>query len=177
MTTSNRRGNARDEEGITLVEQIVVMAVTLIVLGGLALVFINMWRAQSNVDSTTFSTARGQQIGEQIERAVRNAEAVRVDDGGNTLRVHTRLPGAAACQAWSVSGSDLRVASGMGPLGSPTTWAAWTSNLAPLPSGAHFTGDADGLEYAFRFQTSGAPVDISGESYARTASDVSAPCW
>lgn len=179
MSTRPRR-RALGEEGVTLVELILYSMITMLVLSGLTMIFINMWNAQSDVETVTHSTARGQQVGAQIERAVRNAEAVQVSDAGRTLRVHTTLGGGLACQAWSVDDGTLYIDSGTGPLaasGSWGDWAEWGRDLVNVPGTEFFAGDASGLSYAFRFTTTGAPVDIAGEAHARSSTGGTAPCW
>src|SRR6186713_108319 len=62
-----------DDAGLGLIELIVALLVSSVVLIAVATILVNSWLTQQDVTSTTEATTRGQLIGQNIERAMRNA--------------------------------------------------------------------------------------------------------
>ena len=75
-------GGRGKDAGLSLIELIVSVVVSMIVLAGIATVFVNSWLAQSDVLSTSEATNRGQLVGSAVEKAMRNALYFEVLEGG-----------------------------------------------------------------------------------------------
>lgn len=169
------------EAGLSLVELIVVILITGIFMGAVAMIFVNSWRTQEDVVSVSEATDRGQLVSSAVERAVRNAVAVDVSnaDGGTTLRVRTTLGGALACQGFFLVDGGSHWTTGPGALGAtPSAWPAWTDGVVQQGSNPFFVLTADGVvEYAFDVTTESSPVRFRGEVSPRSLAEGSSPCW
>ena len=184
MTT----GTHDDDAGLGLIELIVTIVVSTIVIVAMGMIFINSWRAQEQVISTTEATNRGQVVASMIERAMRNALDFEVRQGGieasagDALYVRTSLAGSLQCQAFQLTegaepdfGSVL-LATSDSALPAP---APWKSGIAKQGTIAYFQESAAGtLTYTFRIETDASPVSFTGDIAPRyTQGSGSFPCW
>lgn len=172
MTRTVERADS--DAGVTLIELIMYVLVLSIVLGAVTMILIGAWRTQEDVLSETEATNRGQLVSSAIERAVRNGLAIQVS-GGNTLQVHTSLPGARACQGIDLSGGVARLKISSGALG--TGWPAWQDGVTQIPGQPLLTASGSTVTYAFQLNTSTAPVRFMGTVSARNPTGVTSPCW
>ena len=168
-----------DDDGLSLIEMIMVIVLVGILSGGLAMILANSWNAQEDVSSTTTATNQGQVFASSVERAVRNAEAIEVT-GGSVLKVRTTLPGQRQCQSFRfVTSAGLGDAAYMASGSSAPVWGgAWIiEKAASIGVQPYFAFGGDTVTYAFRITTDSAPVLFQGRVAARNTLGGGAPCW
>ncbi|MGU3643971.1 type II secretion system protein [Microbacterium sp. C23T] len=177
MTRS--RALREDDNGLSLIELIIVVILLGILAVTIGTILANSWRAQSDVTTTTAATNRGQLVGQSVERAVRNGVALRVTDGGSTLWVRTEYAGDKQCQMFWVSsdgGLHMASASTGSALPSPPAWATDVTKVSGVA--AYFTlSSSNTVDYAFNIGTDAAPVKISGSVSLRTSPQGGGSCW
>ncbi|MBW9094081.1 prepilin-type N-terminal cleavage/methylation domain-containing protein [Microbacterium jejuense] len=175
-----------DQRGLSLIELIVAMTVSLLVLTGVGTVLINAWLAQEDVTTTSEATTRGQLIGSSIEKAMRNALGFKVaGSGGTELWVWTSLGGARSCQGFRLAPGESLMSEGAGPLGASSSWASWEQDVVQRSGGAGpvavFAETVPGktVTYTFDIRTESAPVRFNGEASVRSTPGAEAdnPCW
>lgn len=179
MTMPAAREDRKDDDGLSLVELIVVVVLLGILAGVIGTIFTNSWRAQNDVTTTTAATNSGQLVGQSVERAVRNGVALRVTDGGSTLWVRTAYTDSKQCQLfWVASDGGLHMASAVTGAALPSP-ASWASHVTKVPgSAAYFTLiGSNTIDYAFNLGTAAAPVNISGSASLRTSPTGGGSCW
>jgi type II secretory pathway pseudopilin PulG len=173
MTRHSQSGSPDD--GLTLIELIIYMLISSMILVAVGGMLINSWRAQDNVISESQATNRGQIVTSAIERAVRNALALKVV--GSTLQVHTSLEGR-TCQGFGLA-ADATMAMGTDAL--PAVWPEWVSGISSIPGMPVLEEVVAGktVNYAFQITTttSAAPVRFIGSVSARNPTGASSPCW
>ncbi|WP_194408815.1 PilW family protein [Microbacterium cremeum] len=180
MTASMTRD---DDSGLGLLELIVAVVVSGIVIVAMGMIFINSWRAQEQVVSTTEATNRGQVVASMIERAMRNALYFEVSGTGDVLHVRTSLAGSLRCQAFQLTegsapdyGSVLLATDATAlPAFSP-----WKTGIAKQGATAYFAESAGGtLTYTFQIETDASPVSFTGDIRPRSGDDTKGTdgCW
>lgn len=178
----------RDDDGLGLLELIVAVVVSGIVIIAMGMMFINSWRAQEQVISTTEATNRGQVVSSMIERAMRNALYFEVRNGaavasaGDALYVRTSLAGSLRCQAFQLTegaapdfGSVLLATSdGTLPALSP-----WKTGIVRQGTTAYFQKASAGtVTYTFQIETDASPVSFIGDIAPRSTQEPGgSPCW
>lgn len=166
---------SRDDEGLTLVELIIYMSLTVVVGTIVVSMFISTIQTQERVTAVTQATTRGQVVAQSIEKALRNAVDVSIEGtNGDTLKVLTTLSGAGTCQAWRVtSAGTLQVSTGAGF----TSWGDMATNVVTLSGARFFAQDATRIAYSLGFDADGRTVDFTGAVASRTpGGSVSATC-
>jgi prepilin-type N-terminal cleavage/methylation domain-containing protein len=156
------------DNGLGLIELIVAVVVSGIVLASIAIIFARSWQTQEEVLSVTQATDRGQLLGSMIERAVRNALAVRVyeEAGAQVLEVESYLAGETLCQGFSVD-SEVAITSSPGMLESSGSWNRWQPVIT-LEEGSGFSYIDGVVSYALVMKTESAPVHIVGDVATRS---------
>lgn len=178
--------DARDDSGVSLIELIVVIVLIGILGTAVAAIFINSWRAQEQVTSTTQATNAGQVIGQVIERAVRNGRCIDLVNS-NMVRVNTVYPAGDSRryqQIWIAPSvdtpgeSDLYLAaSSTTSLPSPGPWIENVSHVAGSSAYFALSPDKKTLTYAIDMETEATPVTISGSVSLRDTSGGPSTCW
>jgi Tfp pilus assembly protein PilW len=183
------------DAGLSLIELIVSVVVSIIVLVGIATVFVNSWLTQSDVLSTSEATNRGQLVSSAVEKAMRNALYFEVLEGsvqqasGSELRVRTTLAGELECQAFHIadgvaemksSDSDVHLAT-WGSWLDVTNYDAFVVNVNAPGVGTFSqtptTGVGTTLIYNFAVDTDSAPVNFNGEVSVRAGETGNGGCW
>ena len=100
------RARARsDDSGLTLVEIVIYISLSVVVGTIVVSMFIGTLKGQDQVTSTTQATTQGQLTATIIEKAMHNATAFAIADGGNTLKVLTTLD--EPCQQFTLQRNAL----------------------------------------------------------------------
>lgn len=178
--TKCKSENPHVDDGISMIELIIVVLITGIILSAVATIFVNSWRAQEDVVSVSDATNRGQLVSAAVERAVRNSIAVDVTSagGGAVLRVKTTLGGGLACQGFYLVDGGSYWTTSAGALGAtPSDWPEWTDGVEQQGSIPFFALDSGVVDYAFDIATESAPVRFNGEVSPRSLAEGSSPCW
>lgn len=172
-----------DEAGLSLIELIVVVVLVGILSGVVVMILVNSWNTQQDVNSTTVATNEGQVYASSIERAVRNAEAIRVT-GGTLLEVRTTLGGDRTCQAFALNPVDTSDPTlgdaaylAMGAAAPGWSGPSISDDLSPIATD-YFVKNGKVVTYGFQIDTDASPVTFDGEVSARNnLSEAGAPCW
>lgn len=170
------RVGAADERGVSLIELIAVVALIGIVFGGLAAVVMGIWSAQRAVTETTQATTQADAVSAALDRALRNAQAVEISDGGATLRVRTSLTGQNRCQGFAVDGGDLLVQQSADALPERSEWTQWVTTAAESAAPV-FTMQEAKIAYAFTLTVDDTALVVEGAVAPRTPSGGATPCW
>ncbi|MDT0143885.1 hypothetical protein [Microbacterium sp. PRC9] len=186
---------SQSDAGMTLIELIVGLVVSVLVLSGIASVLINAFLTQSAVLSTSEATNRGQLVGSAVEKAMRNAVYSTVTAGGTVLLVETTFdsPGDARhCQAFRLADKTAQMASSATDITVPV-WGTWLQDEAgrqwsalvrqngstPFFAQTNPSQPNGGVRYVFDIETDSAPVVFRGEIHPewQPAAGKDATCW
>jgi Tfp pilus assembly protein PilW len=189
----------RDDAGLSLIELVVAIVVSMIVFAGIATVLVNSWLAQKNVLSTSEATNRGQIVSSSIERAMRNALYFEVHNSGSELWVRTTfdkdgnsdgvVDDDRHCQMFQIvdgvaamksSNADVDL-DAWGSWLDVTNYDAFVVNVTTPSAGAFgqtpTTGVGTTLTYDFSVRTDSAPVKFSGQASIRAGEVGNGGCW
>lgn len=171
-----------DEQGVSLIELVVVVAILGVVGLVMGTLFSNVWRSQEAVNAQSQATTRGQLIASEVERAMRNAIAFDVSADGTMLRVNTALGGGLRCQAFQLAADGLHMTVASAPAAA-SGWPLWQTDVT-VASGSFITKSGTSISYSFdALSKSGsravaAPVRFQGTAYMRNSAAGSlGPCW
>jgi len=172
---------ASEDEGVTLVELIIYLAVGALILALMAGLLINGLKSQAQTTDRDTATARSTIVTNSLQTSIRNATAFKVETNGLTVRAVV-VTGAATwqCRAWSVSGGNLmyKTSSTVIPV---TSTAGWTT-LAPgvavtAPATTAFTAVGNQLSAAFTVTAGAAAVPVTTGVVAQATLGGAGPCW
>jgi len=162
---------ATRDDGFTLVEVIVALALTSLVLTVIGGLFISVTKTQQTVDAVTSSTTSGQQAATTITDRVRNGSGFLLTNSGADQLVVARSAGTGSALTWtcygwyySASGKSIRMAT-TSPgtkitVPSAAQLAGWTllvSGVSPRSGSQVFTSSGTQLSLAFNAQSGGHP--------------------
>lgn len=185
-----------DDAGITLVELLVYILLSVIVLTIVGSILINSFRAESQVRDAAESASTAQLVAESLGRGIRNASAVEVSapDAGS-LMVRTRsIDGSASgswfCQAWIWTGAELRTTRSTTAITATpdaaalATWTLLARDVDPIGAAPVFSLGADERSVDVRLAVGigiGVPVVIDSVMVAQqpipATGKVTAPCF
>lgn len=140
--TAPRRTPEPSDDGLSLVELIVVIAVGAIVAALVAGIFISGIRSQAATRDRDVATGKAQVVTDSLQTSIRNADGVETD--GTTLWAHVATDVTDwECRAWTLTASGNFV------------YAHGPSALGPVDesNGSKLISTQDGLQ--------GAPVNVS----------------
>ncbi len=169
------------DEGVTLVELIVYLAVGALILALMAGLLINGLKSQAQTTDRDTATGRATIIANSLQTSIRNATAFKVETNGLTVRAVV-VTGAATwqCRAWSLSGGNLmyKTSSTIIPV---TSTAGWT-NLVPgvsviSPATTVFTASGSTLTAGFTVTAGAATVPVTTGVVAQATLGGAGPCW
>lgn len=130
-----------DDDGVTLVELIIYLAVSALFLGLLALMFVNGLRAQAQTTDRDSATGQSVVVGNSIQTSLRNATAFTITSANRALIAKVSTPGGGReCRAWVVTtGGDVRyrVAASVISTSDTSTWTVLVDGDAASGDGAH----------------------------------------
>jgi type II secretory pathway pseudopilin PulG len=191
------RGAQDDPEaGITLVELLIYMLLSVIVLAVVGGVLVTGLRTQARVQTVTDATTTAQQIVSSIQSGVRNASAVTVispPTAGSQMLI-ARVVGmdpastAATCQAWyytPTNGGAVYMKKTSSPISQPGSdppsgWSLLGVGVTPSSNGGSvFTAPA-GLRVELTFNVAAVAqpyVAMLTTVYTPQTTTVSAPCY
>ncbi|MBW9108893.1 hypothetical protein [Microbacterium ureisolvens] len=170
----------KNDEGLSFVELIVSVLVSVIVIVAIATVLANSWQAQEQVTTVTQATNRGQLVSSTIERAMRNALFFEVTESGTVLRVRTSLSGDKKCQGFRITDAAAQFTWNSVTLTtSNTAWPSWQPGINAQGGTPYFVRTPEGsLSYTFKITTEAAPVAFSGDVAPRSVQETgSGGCW
>lgn len=189
MTLTSARAGARAErdEGFSLVELAVYVAVLSIIATVVAATMLSLFRSETTVSELTSSANDAQIASTLLRDDVRNARDLRVTPDGTTLTASVATPDAEVdwvCVVWRVAPSSDGVtltrserpdAAGATP-GAPLTLLSPVSQVTRAGVTApYFARDASGgaiVSYAWRVATSdNGSIDITSEVRSRAFGD------
>ncbi|GAA4480311.1 type II secretion system protein [Microbacterium panaciterrae] len=173
----------RGDDGLSLIELIVVVIILGILGTVIATIFVNTWKSEEAVRTQSQATTSGQLVSSEIERAMRNAVAFDVSADGSTLRVDSSLGGNRQCQAFSLLADGAHMTVTAAPAAA-SGWPIWQKNIAQsgapffVKSGNTVTYTFSALSKSDSGTVAAAPVRFTGTAYMRNAAAGSlAPCW
>jgi prepilin-type N-terminal cleavage/methylation domain-containing protein len=184
----NARARGGTDDGVTLVELIVAIAVGALFAGLLASLFASGVASQTQSRDRDVATGKAQVVTDSLQASIRNADAVRVD--GNTLRarVATGTTGW-ECRGWALTAQGSIVYA-HAPAALGTVDATWTplvgqagahgddASVSVQGGGEPFTLTGAQLTYRFTVTAGSASVPIAGSATAQAKTDGAVnPCW
>jgi type II secretory pathway pseudopilin PulG len=186
---------SRGEAGMTLIELLVYMVLSVVVLLIVGGFLVNSLTTSRNVRSVTQATTAAQLISTSVQSGVRNASGIKLvsesADGSQLVVARTATRAAAVswiCQAWYFSAADkaiyTKTAAATGALVLPASGAAgsWTllsDGVAPMDAATsvfHVTSYSVGLSFGVE-ASDRAPVRIDTTAFLRTTDPEGAPCF
>lgn len=134
--------NASDDDGMSLVELIVVILVSSLLLGLFAMTFINGWTSQQKAIARDTATGHADVLKTTMSDALRNATSIRVSGSGTRLDAVVAKPAASftgtwdwECRAWVVLDQSVRYSVGTTARGTDASgWVALVGKSAQRPS-------------------------------------------
>lgn len=193
---SSARGG--HEEGFTLAELLISLALTLVVVAVAGGLLISGLKSQQTVKSVTNAANAAQQIAQSVQAGIRNASAVQVisDTSAGTQLMTARVVGSGAastavsCQVWyftpagggavytmkTTPASVIALPAG-GPQG---VWALLGTGVSPnVATGRVFTSPAGSrVDLSYNVAADSQPyVKITTTTYTPQIPTVSSPCF
>jgi prepilin-type N-terminal cleavage/methylation domain-containing protein len=160
---SGRLAPARADDGLTLIELLITVALFTMVLAVTGTILVSSLKVQSSVDSLGTASNGAQLVARSLQRGIGNASAFKAEAptvDGQLLRARVAVPQASGlpswkCVAWyySTTAKTVRTTSstaGLVPAPTATTLASWTllATRARVATGATqvFTGAGNQLQ-------------------------------
>lgn len=156
----------RDDDGVTLIELIIYLAVSALFLGLLALMLVNGIRAQAQTTDRDTATGQSAVVSNSMLTSLRNATAFTITSAGRAVVAKVvKTNGARECRAWVVTtGGDVRYRAAASTISTADTssWTVLVDGDAASGDGAHPSlarRDGSNPDGTPRF----APVDADGD--------------
>lgn len=191
-----RDSSVRDDDGLSLIELIVVIVVSGLFAGLLTVLFINGWTTQERSVARDSATGQASVVKSTFSQALRNATAVRVSESGTRVdavvaEIDDSLAGWAwECRAWVLKEESIRYSAG--PNARSTDVSTWTilagrSSERPFDRVAGSMGGAGfaligskGVQLAIDITVGDEPKTVSisdGMTAQAVATEGAIACW
>lgn len=149
-------GRPGDDDGLTLVEILVYLFVSVVVLGSLAVMFVNGLRAQTQATDRDSATGSGNVVSNSLLTSIRNASGFTVVDGSALIATVATGGEGWECRAWALTDGELRYTTAPTELSATDTsgWSVMARGVTgTLAGGSLFAATSDralsiGLEIA-----------------------------
>lgn len=161
-TNARRAGLVRDDDGLSLIELIVVVLVLGLIFSGVAVMFTNILSTERNVTTQSDATVRGQSFASRIEKAMRNATAF--SWSSNTLTVQVGTGGSVTCETFSAATAKVRLTNDVVAFG------------ANGSNGVHYEFEAIGGPPQDTSPVGAAPVKFAGDAFMRDSTRAPMTC-
>jgi type II secretory pathway pseudopilin PulG len=173
-----------DEAGLTLVEVIVVISVSALFLGLLAVMFSNGLTAQQRATARDQATGKALVVTASLQSSVRNATEIAVAGGGTRVDAAVITPtGDFECRAWALdAGGALRYSAASDARGGDISgWTVIAEGVrGTLSAGAAFAADgARGLVIGMSLTIGDTTVPVRDGVAAQAVAnrEGAPPCW
>jgi Tfp pilus assembly protein FimT len=174
----------RDDAGVTLVELLVYIFITVIIGALMAGVFINGLKSQTTTTDRDTATGKAQVVTNSLQTSLRNASAVSPASGTTNALVALVATGSSGwqCRAWVLTSAGTlvyRASSSAINTGNTTGWTVLASGVTGTFTGgkAFSLSSSTQVGYAFSVSVSSATVPISGAVTAQAVMTGGGPCW
>ncbi len=169
-----------DDEGVTLVELIVYLAVGALILALMAGLLVNGLKSQAQTTDRDTATGRATIITNSIQTSVRNASAVTVSPDGKSL-VAVVATGTTGweCRAWTVTSTGAMLyKSAAAKITVPlTAGTALASGVAPISSTPVFAQAGSQVTVQLTVTAGAAVVPVTSGATAQALIVGAGPCW
>lgn len=166
-----------DDAGITLVELIVYVAVSALLLGFLAVTFVNGIGAQAQATDRDNATGATNAVSSSILASIRNSTDFTVTGAGQTLIAKVARPGAApVCRAWAVTtDGDVRYKESAAVFSTADvrTWSRLVDGRQGAAVGALAVRSGSNPDGTPRFARVDADGDGRADAFARSGATLS----
>ena len=181
------------DEGMSLVELIVAVAVSAVMLSLIAVIFGQGLNTQQQQAARSAATNQLNAVSVYINESMRNAVEARTAEGDTRLdlKVLNTSGTAFECRSWKIDDEKLWYSGGVGPRGAlqmtpPTDWAVLASPIVNTPGDAttpsepsSFTGGAGrNVSYLLNISDGDVSVTIHDGGYPGAKTSLGgATCW
>ncbi|UJP10274.1 prepilin-type N-terminal cleavage/methylation domain-containing protein [Microbacterium sp. KUDC0406] len=179
---SSRTPLRRDDDGLTLVELIIVMLVSGLFLSLIAVIFGSGLSAQQRAAERNAATGALNAATAAITETVRSSSEIRVSAGGRRLDAQMLTHDGAAweCRAWQVLDGELRYSAGATPRpAADTGWSSLASEVTgSLSGGTAFVENGKRLSLGFALTSGDITVTVTDGANAQVIAQTGGtPCW
>lgn len=177
-----RRLHAADDSGISLVELLVYMFLSVIVLTIVGTILINSLSAESIVRSSAESASTSQVATLSLNRGIHNASAIEVSTPAADIEllrsrsIDSSDDGVWRCEAWAVVDGELRWTTSSTAISPPltasqvSTWTLLVDGVSKIGTDSYFASSAGGRGVDISFTAAGGngiPISLSTQIVSR----------
>lgn len=188
--------SASRDEGISLVELLIYMFLSITVLTIIAAVLINSLRAENIVRTASQATDTAQLAAQSLNRGIHNASAIEVSTPApgleliRTRSIDSTSAGTWRCQAWVVADGRIRTFTSNSAITPPLTsaetsaWLLLAEGVEPVDGDPYFSLATDERSVSVRFAVSNStdvPITIDSTIVSKqpipSTGKVTSPCF
>lgn len=173
--------STRDDAGISIVELIIVLAVSTVLVSLVAVMFASSLTAQRETTERDAATVQLNAVTASITESVRASTDARVSDAGRRLDAKILLSDGETweCRAWQLSGDELRYSTGTTPRqAADSTWALIASNVGgTLTGGAAFEKSGTRVSLGLEIARGTAGAAVSDGTNSQVVHEGGVACW
>lgn len=175
------RPSARDDSGISLVELIIVIAVSSLLVSLFAVTFVTSLTAQRETADRGAATAELNAATASITESVRGSIDATVSESGRRLDAKVLLTDGATweCRAWQVDGGDLRYSAGSTARPAlDSTWVSVASGVdGNLTGGGAFEESGTRISLGLEISRGDVTVAVTDGAISQVVSAGGPSCW